>query len=611
MTTRGRAATRQEKLVALGLWALAFCALWATESAVGFTRDESFYFHAARDYARWFQQLVHAPAQALTDAAIVRAWDYNHEHPALMKTLFGLSHLLFHDTLGWLRPAAAFRLPAFALAALIPALSFLLGSAVFSRAAGLFAALCFLLVPRQYFNAELACFDMPIAAMWLLVVYAFWRALEERHWGVLCGVFFGLAVATKHNALFLPFTLAPFALWRAWTSSEGQPVARTALWRVVGLFGAVAVLYALLLLSLGPEGFQRKFFLLSPHTLLFVVLAVGALGLLHVLHATHPTPALALLPLATMATFGPVVFYLHWPYLWHAPVDRTAWYLVFHATHNHYAWFYLGTLMREPPFPWSYVVVKTALTVPTSLFVPMVTGWLVLAARALLGLAARTRSWVTPLTLAEGLVGLHAIAALLIISPPSVPHFGGVKHWLPSMPFLGLLAGVAVCRGCAALVETLRARWPRLPFSTVAAPVFAVVLLPALLALVRVFPYGTSYYSELAGGIPGAASLGMQRQFWSSNVTAVLPWINAHAPRNARLFLHEVTGFAFQDYQREGLLRADLRPAGLGDSDVAAYQYHQEFREHEFALWQAYGTRTPVTGLYLDETPQVIVYQRP
>jgi 4-amino-4-deoxy-L-arabinose transferase-like glycosyltransferase len=261
-----RAPTRDERWLALALWVLAFVALWATEAAVGFTRDESVYFYAGESYARWFQQLFREPSRALTDAAIVRAWDYNHEHPVLMKVLFGLSHLLFHEALGWMRSAAAFRLPAFALSALVPAVTFLLGSAVYGRTAGLFAALTFLLVPRQFFNAQLACFDMPIAAMWLLVVYAFWRALEDKRWGVLCGVFFGLALATKHNALFLPFVLAPFALWRAWATSEGQPAARTWLWRVVGLFAAVAVLYGLLLVSLGPEGFLRKFLLLSPHT---------------------------------------------------------------------------------------------------------------------------------------------------------------------------------------------------------------------------------------------------------------------------------------------------------------------------------------------------------
>jgi hypothetical protein len=92
----------------------------------------------------------------------------------------------------------------------------------------------------------------------------------------------------------------------------------------------------------------------------------------------------------------------------------------------------------------------------------------------------------------------------------------------------------------------------------------------------------------------------------------VLPWINANAKPGARLWLHEVNGLSFRDYQRNGMLREDLRPAGSPfDADIAAYQYHQEFREQEFNVWQAFGTRTPVTGLYVDETPQVVVYQRP
>ncbi|MCE9667546.1 glycosyltransferase family 39 protein [Myxococcus stipitatus] len=610
----GRAPTRDEKWTAFGLWVLAFVALWVTESAVGFTRDESVYFAAAEGYAGWFRQLLHSPARALTDAAIVRAWDYNHEHPALMKTLFGLSHLLFHDTLGWMRSATAFRLPAFALAALVPALSFLFGSALYGRTAGLFAALAFMLVPRQYFNAELSCFDVPVAALWLLVVYGFWRALEDVKWGVWCGVAFGLALATKHNALFLPFVLTPFALWRAWTASQAVPEARAWLLRFVGLFAAVGVFYGLLVLSLGgADGFQRGFLLLSPHTLLFAGLAAGGTWLLKGVEKVSPEVTRALVPIAAMAVLGPILFYLHWPYLWHHPVDRTAWYLAFHAKHNHYAWFYLGTLLREPPFPLAYVVVKTALTVPTSLFAPMVTGLVALAARVGLTRFERTRAWVTrPVTMAEALVGVNAVTSILIISHPQVPHFGGVKHWFPSMVFLGLLAGEAVARGCAALWERLRTRWASLPWTAVAAPVFAVLLAPALAYSAHVFPYGTAAYSELAGGAAGAATLGMQRQFWSSHVTGVLPWINAHAKPGARLFLHEVHGGSFRDYQRNGMLREDLRAVGSPfDADIVAYQYHQEFREHEFLTWQAFGTRTPAMGLYLDETPQVVVYVRP
>ena len=47
------------------------------------------------------------------------------------------------------------------------------------------------------------------------------------------------------------------------------------------------------------------------------------------------------------------------------------------------------------------------------------------------------------------------------------------------------------------------------------------------------------------------------------------------------------------------------------EADLVAYQYHQEFREAEANTWQAFGTTQPVYGLYLDETPQVIVYRRP
>ncbi|WP_224365366.1 ArnT family glycosyltransferase [Hyalangium versicolor] len=608
----GRAPTRDERRIAWGLWVLAFVALFLTERAVGFVRDEGIYFASSESYANWFRLLFHSPSVAMTDSAIVRAWDVNHEHPVLMKELYGLSHLLFHRALGWLRPATALRLPALGMAALVPALTFLLGSAVYGRAVGLFAALSFLLVPRHFFNAELAAFDMPVAAMWLLVIYSFWRAMEDRRWGVWCGVAFGLAIATKHNALFMPFVLVPFALWRAWKESKASTEAREWAWRFVGLFAAVTVLYVLLFVALGQAGFQKRFIPLSPHTLLFVGLAGCAFWVLRELYRVSEPTARALIPIATMALFGPVIFYLHWPYLWHHPVDRVAWYLNFHATHEHYAWFYLGDVMRAPPFPLSYVVVKTALTVPTSLFVPMALGWLIVVGRGLLSLSERTRAWVSRPTTTEALVAANAAFSILIISHPQVPHFGGVKHWLPSMPFLGLLAGTEVVRGCTALAERLRVRRPTLPSAAVAAPVFALLMAPALIGLVRVFPYGTAFYSELAGGISGAASLGMQRQFWSSHVTSVLPWINEHARPGARVYLHEVTGYSFQHYQQNGMLRPDLQLVWSPfDADIVAYQYHQEFREQEFNIWQAFGTRTPVTGLYLDETPQIVVYQRP
>jgi hypothetical protein len=78
------------------------------------------------------------------------------------------------------------------------------------------------------------------------------------------------------------------------------------------------------------------------------------------------------------------------------------------------------------------------------------------------------------------------------------------------------------------------------------------------------------------------------------------------------VWLHEVNGYSFRDYQANGMLRADLRPAGgPAQAQIAAYQYHQEFRFQEYDVWRAFGTTRPVTGLYVDGTPQVVVYQRP
>ena len=50
-----RAPTPVDRRIALGLWLASFVVLWATERAVGFTRDESVYFAAAEQFARWWR----------------------------------------------------------------------------------------------------------------------------------------------------------------------------------------------------------------------------------------------------------------------------------------------------------------------------------------------------------------------------------------------------------------------------------------------------------------------------------------------------------------------------------------------------------------------------
>src|SRR6266850_6077056 len=474
----------------LGFATAAIMAL--TQAPVGFVRDEGYYFTAAQSYESWLRLLLQSPLQAI--AQTEGYWSYNFEHPGLTKLLFAASHLVFTTWLGVLPDALAWRLPAFAFAGLLSYWLCLLGLSR-SRAAGVLSPLLFWCAERTFFHGHLACFDIPICAMWAGVGLAWLRGTGPR----LAGTY-GLALAVKHNAWFLP---------------------------------PVLLVHALLL----PRE-QRS-------------------------------AALRKLPWLLLS---PLVLFAAWPLLWHDPLRHLGDWIAFHAHHVHYAWWYFGQVLRAPPFPVSYPLVLDALVLP----LPIAAMLAAAGVSLLVGFARRRLDAQRLLEL--GLAG----AALLPFLLRTTPIFGGIKHWLA---FLALLAPEAAS---------------------------LATLLPGLWQIVHLHPYGTSAYGELAGGTPGAATLGMQRQYWSNNVTGVLPWLNSHCPLGARVYFHEVNVESYHAYILAGLLRPDIHYASDPEqSDYAALQWHREFRDREPQTWNAFGTRRPATGLYLDEVPQVVVYARP
>lgn len=491
---------------ALGFATAAAMAL--TQSSVGFVRDEGYYFTAAQSYEAWLRLLLHAPLQAI--AQTERYWSYNFEHPGLTKLLFAASHLVFSTWLGILPDALAWRLPAFAFAGLLSYWLCLLGLSR-SRAVGVLAPLLFWCAERTFFHGHLACFDIPICAMWAGVGVAWLRGSGPRlAWT------YGVALAVKHNAWFLPPVLA---------------------------------FHALLL----PRE-QRN-------------------------SALRKLPWLLL---------SPVMLFAAWPLLWHDPLRHLGDWIAFHMRHVHYAWWYFGQVLRAPPFPIEYPVVVDALVLPLPVVV-------LLAAAGISLLLHFARLRPDPQRLLE--LGLAA-AALLPFVIRTTPIFGGIKHWL---------AFVALLTPEAASLLVRAAPSPRALLVAAAA-----TLLPGIWQIAHVHPYGTSAYGELAGDIPGAATLGMQRQYWSNNVTGVLPWLSSHCPQGARVYFHEVNVESYRTYVRMGMLREDIRYAPVPEqADYAALQWHREFRDREPEIWNAFGTRRPATGLYLDEVPQVVVYARP
>jgi 4-amino-4-deoxy-L-arabinose transferase-like glycosyltransferase len=538
---------RTDKLVGLALAAIYLAVLIASAKPLGFARDEGFYFSAARSYQAWFDLLLRDPSRALSPSEIDRYWRNNHEHPALMKTAFGFSNRLFDRTLGWLTPSTSFRLPGMLTAALCVFLIYLWASAALGPRAGWFAAIAFALLPRVFCHAHLACFDVPITFMWLLVSYCYWRSLSSWRFGILAGIAFGLSICVKLNAFFLPFVLGLHYLTLLWYCRR-----------------------------------RKEFLLPKPWAFVFGFI------------------------------LAPLIFFAHWPWIWHDTFHRLLQYVGFHSTHSHYntAWF--GENIVGAPTPMALPAVMTLFTIPTVVIALFFVGTFLRLSlhlppaleRRFQNLAVRG---VPPSRNGLDLLWLLAGAfSILLISLPSVPKFGGTKHWMPAFPFIAMVAGGAASR----LADWAKGKLRVLPQRVVSTVAIAFLLLPPLQQTATSHPFGLASYVPLIGGAPGAATLGMTTQFWGYTTAGVLPWLNAHCPARSRVEFHDTAFQAYQMYVEEGQLRKDIAFSRLQQSDFALLQHELHMIRNEAWIWNEYDTIVPVHVLTYQGVPLISIYQR-
>jgi hypothetical protein len=570
-----------DPLIFTGLFAAYLAALIASAASIGYARDEGFYFHAASTYGKWFELLLSEPGRALQPSVVDRFWQENREHPALMKSLFWVSERLLAGSL-FAEPGTALRLPAMALSALGVATTFALGRRCIGRAGGLFAALAFALMPSIFHHSHLACFDMPITALWLIVVYAYQRSLEPRAWGwsLACAVLYGLALDTKHNSWLLPPAILAHAA-------------------VLGLLRLAA---------------RRRRGASEPP-------APGA---------RHSVLVRALLTILLTMFVAPAVLYALWPWIWHDTVNRLVEYVEFHRQHVYYNIEYLGRTYFEPPFPRSYAWVMTAATVPLVTLVLAFGGALVSLWAAFRGAApasALADAAVTDVAAANTAVAdapdapyaartwaplwaLCVLTSYFMWSLPDTPIFGGTKHWLTAYPFLALFAGYGFARLVSLVVAisagraTLRAAAPwALAFCTLVGP---------LATTWHSVPWGLAAYMPIVGGAPGAATLGLNRSFWGYTTGSVTGYLNQNASRGDRVFLHDTALDSFRMLQRDGRLRRDVKPWGaVAGSKLALYHHEQHMSRVEFMIWVDYGTTVPAHVATYDGVPIIWVYRRP
>ena len=560
-------------LIALGLLVGFVALLLSTARDLGYARDEGFYFQASKSYAQWFELFFRDPKGAMAQPVVDRYWRANNEHPAFIKSLFALSYqFLFTKWKLFAEQGTAFRFPAMLLSGAALSVTYLwarrlFGTSAVGRLSALVSAVLLGATPRIFYHSHLACFDMPVLAMWLITTYAYWRTSQNNRWGsaILSGVLYGLLLNTKHNSWLLPFALAPH------------------------------------LLLIGGLRFWRR-----P--------LAGRRG--------------ALKALLCMATLGPLVFYAAWPWIWRDTFARLTAYARFHLHHDYYNMEFLGHTYWEPPMPRGYAPLLTLATVPTITLTLFALGLLIAFRAPLLGLIAalvrraRRAAEAAPAQPQPHFAtfALWGLCVLISYAPwlrTDTPIFGGTKHWIQAYPFICLFAGVGVSVTLRRLAELVRGaplrdaakRW--LAPGVQGAGAACIVCAPIVMTL-HSHPWGLSAYVPLVGGAPGAATLGLNRTFWGYTTGSAADFINREAPKGARIFIHDTAGQSWQMMVSDGRLRRDLRIAWRpSDSDIAIYHHEPHMLKVEYQVWVAYGTTQPAWVGAHDGVPVIWIYQRP
>jgi hypothetical protein len=536
--------------------------LLATARSLGFARDEGFYFRAGADYWRWFDLLFTRPSDAFKRSAIDSVWQENHEHPSLVKSTFAFSWHFFHQKWHVFDDAStAFRFPAMCFMGLAIWVTYLFGARAYSRRAGVIAAALLALMPRVFYNAHLACFDVPIMAMWAWCIYVYWRATQERGiaWAIATGVVYGFTLDTKHNAWFLPLVIVPHALWTH----------RRETWKQ---------------------------------------LRAGRLSL----------PA----TLIAMVTIGPLVFLSLWPWMWNDTSERLQEWFNFMTNHAYYNMEFLHVNYFSAPSPRGYMPVMILATVPAVSLALFAFGGVSRLAIHWKRVQAWVRSirgdrseYVVPPEAVETDL-LFFLAFAVALAPWLLPHtpiFGGTKHWFPAYPFMMLFAGYGFDRIADALTRALPAAVAsdRVQRAALQGALVASVVAAPLAVTAHSHPFGLSSYVPLVGGTAGGADLGLNRQFWGFTTESLEPWLEKNAPRGASFYFHDTSYDAWARLIDEHRIRPDLRGTGSeSDAQIAIVHLERHMVEVEYQLWGVFGTDAPTYVLTHDGVPIIDLFMR-
>ncbi len=517
---------------------LVFLTVFYTNYIVGVVRDEGFYMKAAKIMSNWF---VHTEKSFLSgnflkpfsDASISQYFSYNHEHPALMKMLFGFSYYIFTEKLHIMGIINSTRMVAAIFAGLIAIMIYLFSLKFFNRITAIFAPIFFLFMPRIFFHSHLACFDMPVLFFWsgLFIIYVTYLKNPTKKMAITTALFFGFSMDVKHNAFFAPFIFAGIWFFFYFLYYKQQPKEKKG---IKGFFKSIPLAFWLF-------------------------------------------PTLSLL-----------IYYIFWPWLWHHPIDRFMEYFRFHLHHVNYTNYYFGQELSKGPFPFSFPWIMTFFTTPLPQLILFFAGLFFMTLKIFAKNTANEKQIYTIL-----LSG--ALFPIFLIALPTVPIFGGIKHWFTGYPLMLVPGLFFVSKGFEEILKKIEKKQKQLIISAI----FSITLLLTAPANIEFARRGPAFFNALIGGNQGAAQLEMQRNFWGYDIFDLVRTLNLEAPKNATIFI--AGGFeglnwnSFQFLKEEGIIRKDLRATDdLKNADFAFFFYEKQNESLLYSIYNEFKTAKPL-----------------
>ena len=204
------------RIIPIGLFLGVVVLTGATLKDYGIAWDEPPYFHAADLHIAWILDwgtniIEEGNVQkSLSDENIKAAWRWNPyhvPHPPFSRIVSGVTKYVSSE---WLGKASSYRIAPGIFFAILVTVMFLWMRALFGVATGLFSAFALVAIPNIFGFAHIAVTDLPLASIWFLTTFCFWKGLNDWKWSLACGLVWGLGLATKFPAILIPI---PLILW--------------------------------------------------------------------------------------------------------------------------------------------------------------------------------------------------------------------------------------------------------------------------------------------------------------------------------------------------------------------------------------------------------------